>query len=283
MKRYGIKGLMTILAVALVLGLATSALAAGKLSFGIKGGMGFMAPLIKGGDLLPTKDWNDMVDDLNQTLEEGKDWVKSIGGTANINLAEKITRGWDIEGYAQYRITEMFGLRGSVGYLTGMSSVFGWDASYWDSWYGDQMTEKMTGTVSASCLFISLEAILSLPMGNFLLTFGGGPGYYMGQNSYNIRQELSGYWSGTLVHFTGDYPLSGSKIGFRGFLEGEYSTGSLTIGAKFGYRSTGEIETTGEGRLTGEEWGVPIDETGKITGKLDFSGLYILFGIGFTV
>jgi len=51
----------------------------------------------------------------------------------------------------------------------------------------------------------------------------------------------------------------------------------LTIGAELGYRSTGEIETTGE------EWGVHIDETGKITGKLDFSGLYILFGIGFAI
>ena len=283
MKRYGIKELMTILAVALVLGLAPSALAAGKLSFGVEVGMGFMAPLIKGGDLLPTEDWNDMVDDSNQILEDTKDWVEeSMGGTASINLAEKITRGWDIEGYAQYRITEMFGLRGSAGYLTGMKSSFGYDASYWHSSWGET-TDKITATISASCLFISLEPILTLPMGKFLLTFGGGPGYYIGQNSYNIRQELSGDWSGTLVDFTADSRLSGSKIGFRGFLEGEYSTGSLTIGAKFGYRSTGEIETTGEGRLTGEEWGVPIDETGKLAGKLDFSGLYILFGIGFAV
>ena len=283
MKTHGIKGLMTISAVVLVLGLATSALATRKLSFGVGVGMGFMTPLVKGGDLLPTEDWNDMVDDLNQTIEDTKDWVEeTMGGTASINLAEKITRGWDIEGYAQYRITEMFGLRGSVGYLTGMKSGFGYDASYWHSSWGE-MTDKIAAIISASCLFISLEPILSLPMGNFLLTFGGGPGYYMGQNSYTIRQELSGDRSGTLVDFTADSRLSGSKIGFRGFLEGEYSTGSLTIGAKFGYRSTGEIETTGEGRLTGEEWGVPIDETAKITGKLDFSGLYILFGIGFAV
>ena len=145
------------------------------------------------------------------------------------------------------------------------------------------MTQKMTGTISASCLFLSLEPVLTLPMGNFLLTFGGGPGYYTGKSSFSIRQELSGDWSGKIWDLTFDGSLSGSKIGFRGFLEGEYSTGSLTIGAKFGYRSTGEIETTGEGRLTGEQWGVPIDETGEITGKLDFSGLYILFGIGFAV
>jgi hypothetical protein len=86
MKEYKIKGLMAILAVVLVLGLATSAFATGKLSFGVKGGMGFMAPLIKGGDLF-TEDWNDMVDDLNQSLEDTKDWVESMGGTASIDLS----------------------------------------------------------------------------------------------------------------------------------------------------------------------------------------------------
>ena len=64
MKEYKTKGLMAILAVALVLGLTTSALAAGKLSFGVKAGMGLMAPLIEDGDFL-WEDWNDMVDDIN--------------------------------------------------------------------------------------------------------------------------------------------------------------------------------------------------------------------------
>ncbi|TET64735.1 hypothetical protein E3J48_00680 [Candidatus Aerophobetes bacterium] len=284
MKKFEMKGFMAIFATGLILGLATSAFAAGKLSFGVKGGMGFMAPLIKGGDFLPEEDYNDLVDDINQDLEDTRDWAESVGGTASINLAEKITRGWDLEGHAQYKITEMFGLRGSVGYLTGMKSDFGSDLSYWDSWWGDQMTEKITVTVSASCLFISVEPVLTLPLGKFLLTLGGGPGYYMGEGSASVDQELSGvYYWGTLRDLTTDSSLSGSKIGFGGFLEAEYSTETLTMGANVGYRLTGEIETTGEARITGEEEGVPVDETEEITGKLDFSGLYALFMVGFGI
>ncbi len=275
MKEYRTKGLITILAVALVLGLATSAFAAGNWSFGAKGGMGFM---------VPDEDWNDMVDDLNEGLEYTKDLVESIGGTATINLAEKITTGWNIEGYAQYKITERFGLRGSVGYLTGMKSDFGYDASYWSDWWWDDMTENMTTTVSASCLFLSFEPVLTLPVGNFLLTFGAGPGYYMAKGSINLTEEFSGDLSGTLSDVTTDGSFTGEKIGYRGFLQGEYSTGSLTIGAELGYRSTGEIETTGEITTKGEDWWIgPIDETEEVTEKLDFSGLYILFGIGFAV
>ena len=279
MKEYKIKGLMAVLAVALVFGLATCAFAAGKLSFGVKGGMGSMAPLIKGGDML-TEDWNDTVDDINQGLEDDKDWIESIGGTATIDLAETITTGLNVEGYAQYKITEMFGLRGSVGYLMGMKSDFGLDAiDYWSDWWWDWMTEKTTGTVSASCLFLSFEPVLTFPMGNFLLTFGAGPGYYMGKSSFTVTEEVSDSWD-TLLDLTIDAPLSGSKMGYRGFLGGEYSTGSLTIGAELGYRSTGEIETTGETTIT--EGGVLVD-TQETTGKLDFSGLYILFGIVFAV
>ncbi|MBA7684426.1 MAG: hypothetical protein GH144_08350 [Clostridia bacterium] len=45
-----------------------------------------------------------------------------------------------------------------------------------------------------------------------------------------------------------------------------------------------EIETTGKATITGGYWwDVPIHQTEEVTGKLDFSGLYILFGIGFAV
>jgi len=282
-KEYKIKGLRAVLAVALVLGLTTSAFAAGKLSFGVKGGIGFMAPLIKGGDFF-TEDWNDTVDETNQDLEDFKDWVESWWGTATIDLAETITTGSNFEAYAQYKITEKFGLRGSVGYLTGMKSDFGFDATdYWSDLWVDWMTEKMTASVSASCLFVSFEPTLTLPVGNFLLTLGGGPGYYMGKSSFTENLELTGDWLGTLLDLTSDAPLSGSKIGYRGFLEGQYSTDSLTIIGELGYRSTGEIETTGEEKTTGEFLGVPVDETEAVTGKVDFTGLYILFGIGFAV
>ncbi len=117
MQEYKTKGLMAVLAVALVLGLATSVFAAGKFSLGVKAGMGFMAPLIKGGDF-SGEDWNDIVDDLNKDLEDlKKDW-EDTGGTDTINLAVKITSGWDVVGYELYRLSEMFGVRGSVGYLT---------------------------------------------------------------------------------------------------------------------------------------------------------------------
>ena len=238
-----------------------------------------MAPLIEGGNFL-FEDWNDMVDDLNQDLEDDKDWAESIGGTASIDPAEKITRGWNVEGYAQYKITERFGLRGSVGYLMGMKSDYGYELEYWDDWWWDDMTEKWTNTISASCLFLSFEPVLALPMGNFLLTFGGGPGYYMAKSSFSQDYEYSGDWEGIIEDWSIDAPLSGSKMGYRGFLGGEYSTDSLTIGAELGYRSTGQIETTGEATFT--EGGVLVD-TEEVTGKLDFSGLYILFGIGFAV
>ena len=280
MKRHGIKGLMAILAVALVFGLTASALAIGKFSFGVKGGMGLMTPLIAGGDFL-SESWNDGVDSFNQILEDEKAWVESMGGTATIDLAEKITRGWDVEGYIQFNIAGPLGLRGTVGYLMGMNSNYGIDAvDYWDDWWWDWLTQKMAGTVSATCLFLSLEPVLSLPMGNFLLTIGGGPGYYMAKSSSSIAQELSGDLSGPISDWSVDALLSGSKIGYRGFLGGGYSTGSFTIGAEVGYRSTGEIETTGQGTVT--EWDVLVDTT-DLTGKLNFSGLYVLFGILFGV
>ncbi|MBA7666411.1 hypothetical protein ES703_74491 [subsurface metagenome] len=162
----------------------------------------------------------------------------------------------------------------------GMKSDFGFDASYWSDWWWDDMTEKMTATISASCLFVSFEPVLTLPVGNFLLTFGGGPGYYMGKGSFSESYEFSGDWWGTISDSTIDIPLSGNKIGFRGFLQGEYSTNSLTMGAELGYRSTGVIETTGEATFT--EGGVLVD-TQEATGNLDFTGLYILFGIKFGV
>ena len=280
MKRRGMKGLIAILAVALVFGLTTSVFAAGKFSFGIKGGMGLMAPLIAGGDFL-LENWNDGVDGFNQILEDEKDWVESMGGTATIDLAEKITRGWDVEGYVQFNIAGALGLRGTVGYLMGMNSTFGIDAvDYWDAWLGDWLTQKTTGTVSASSLFLSLEPVLTLPMGNFLLTIGGGPAYYMAKSSSSIAEELSGDLLGSLSDWSVDALLSGSKIGYRGFLGGEYSTGNFTIGAEVGYRSTGEIDTTGTGTVT--EWDVLVDTT-DLTGKLDFTGLYILFMLGFGV
>ena len=273
MKEYRTKGLITILAVALVLGLATSAFAAGNWSFGVKGGMGFIAPLIEGGDF-GSESWNDMVDDINELLEDGKSWIEDMGGTVSIDLAEKITKGWNVEGYAQYKISERFGLQASVGILTGMKSTFGGELEDWDDLSG-----KATATISASCLFLSLEPVLTLPMGrNFEVTLGGGPGYYMVKSSISANLELSDLWDTLLV--TVDVPLSASKIGYRGFLGGEYSTGRLTIGAQLGYMSTGEIETTGE--LTIREDGVVLD-TEEMTGKLDFSGLYILFGIGIPV
>ena len=280
MKRYGMKGLMAILAVALVLGLATSALAAGKLSFGVKGGMGFMAPLKE--DPLSGKDYNDYVDDINQELEDMKKEAEAAGWTITLNEAEKITRGWNVEGYIQYRITEMFGLRGSAGYLTGMKSDFGYDATISEG--TEQLTVKNITTLSASCLSISLEPTLVLPLGKFLLTFGGGPGYYIGKSSFNDSIEFSSTTEGKMVDLTIDGSTSGSKIGYRGFLEGEYSTDSLIIGVELSYRSTGEIETTGEVRFTGEVGGESVDELPEeVTGKLDFSGFYILLKIGFII
>ena len=272
---------MAILAVALVLGLATSALAAGKLSFGVKSGVGLMAPLIKSEDLFGEDCWNDMVDDLNQYLKDIKEEVESMGGTASIDLAEKITRSWYVEGYAQYRITKMFALRGNVGYLTGMKSDFGYDVTISEG--TEELTIKEMNALSVSCLSISLEPTLVLPLGKFLLTFGAGPGYYIGKSSFNDSIELSSTTEGKMLDLTMDSSLSGSKIGYRGFLEGEYSTDSLIIGVELGYRSTGEIETTGEMTIKSEEFDVPVDETEEVPGKLDFSGLYILLKIGFII
>ena len=90
-----------------------------------------MMPLIAGGDLL-SEDWNDMVDDINQDLGDEKDWVEAMGMFSK-NLPERITTGWSIEGYAQYRMNKRLGLRGTVGHLIGMTSTFGHHAlDYWD-------------------------------------------------------------------------------------------------------------------------------------------------------
>jgi len=131
MKKHQIKGVLVILAVALVLGLATSGFSQGKWVFGIKGDVTLVEPFVVGGDW--TEKWNDEVDPLNDSLEDYADLLEALGADVTLNTAEKITRGYSVHAYLERRIGEKFGIRTSVEYLMGMSSDYGFDATgYWN-------------------------------------------------------------------------------------------------------------------------------------------------------
>ncbi|TET60315.1 hypothetical protein E3J48_06860, partial [Candidatus Aerophobetes bacterium] len=112
MRRYGVKGMVAILTIALVLGLASSGFSQGKWVFGIKGDVTLVEPFVVGGDW--TEKWNDDVDDINQWLEDIETVLEALGGDVTLNTAEKITRGYSVHAYLERRIGEKFGIRTSV-------------------------------------------------------------------------------------------------------------------------------------------------------------------------
>ncbi len=102
MTKYGTKALLVVVAVVLILGLATSGFAQGKWVFGIKGDMTFLEPFQKGGDF--SEKWNDEVAFVNEGYQStGKIDVAGQGTAAG----EDIFTGpredtWDTEGILDF-------------------------------------------------------------------------------------------------------------------------------------------------------------------------------------
>jgi len=280
MRRYGVKGMVAILAIALVLGLATSGFSQGDWVFGIKGDMTFVEPFVVGGDW--TEKWNDEVDPLNEYLQDIADEVEALGGTITLNKAEKITRGYSVHGYLERRISEKFGFRASVEYLMGMSSDYGYDAAdFWDDWYWDWLDATMEGEISASALKVALAPRLILPMEKFVLNLGAGPLYCSANASLSGKEEVVGDWWGEIYWDSYEATLTGSGFGFYGDIELKIPLDRLTIDVEVGYESTGKIDVDGEATLEGEDFGIPFEDTWDVEGALDFSGPYVAISLEF--
>jgi|GEM_PF-1779407 len=280
MRRYGVKGMVAILAVALVLGLAASGFSQGKWVFGIKGDVTFVEPFVVGGDW--TEKWNDEVDPLNEELQDFADYVEDMGGDITLNTAEKITRGYSVHAYLERRISEKFGFRTSVEYLMGMSSDYGFDAtSVWDDWYWDWLDVTMEGEMSTSALKVALAPRLIVPMGNFVLNLGAGPLYCRASASLTGNYEIVGEFLGDIYWETYEATYTGSGFGFYGDIELKIPLDRLTIDVEVGYESTGKIDVDGEGKIEGEAEGIPFDDEWDVEGALDFSGPYVAISLEF--
>ncbi len=281
MTKYGRKALLAVVAVILTLGLATSGFAQGKWVFGIKADMTFLEPFQEGGDFA-TK-WNDDVDFLNEELEWGADLVELMGGTASINPAEKITRGYSAHAYLERRMSDSFGIRASVDYLTGMSSTYGLTGTdFWDALWADWMDGVYESEMSASALWIGIAPRLIVPMGNFELNFGAGPFYCLANASFKEENELVGDFWGEIFSSSYQTSLAGSKIGYYGDIELKMIFNSMAINVEAGYQSTGKIDVAGQETATGEDFGVPWEDTWDTEGVLDFSGFYVAVSLEFS-
>ena len=281
MRRYGLKGIVAILAIALVLGLATSGFSQGEWVFGIKGDVTWVEPLVVGGDW--TEKWNDEVDLINDDLQDTADFLEALGGDVTLNTAEKITRGYSVHAYLERRISEKFGLRTSVEYLMGMSSDFGYDATdIWDSWYWDWLDVTMEAEVSTSALKVALAPRFIIPMGNFVLNLGAGPLYCRANASFTANSEIVGDWEGEIYWDTYEETYTGSGFGFYGDIELKIPFDGMAIDVEVGYESTGKIKVEGEATLEGEDEGIPFEDAWDLEGAVDFSGPYVALSLEFS-
>lgn len=280
MRRYGVKGMVAILAIALVLGLAAPGFSQGKWVFGIKGDVTLVEPFVVGGDW--TEKWNDEVEDINEWLEDIETVLEALGGDVTLNTAEKITRGYSVHAYLERRISEKFGIRGSVEYLMGMSSDFGFDATdYWSDWWWDWLSAVDEAEISASALKVALAPRFIIPMGNFVLNVGAGPLYCRASASLTENSELVGDWWGEIYWDTYEATYTGSGFGFYGDIELKIPLGSMAIDVEVGYESTGKIDVEGTATLEGEDFGIPFEDEWDVEGALDFSGPYVAVSLEF--
>jgi len=281
MRRYGVKGMVAILAVALVLGLASSGFSQGKWVFGIKGDVTFVEPFVVGGDW--TEKWNDEVDPLNDGFQDLADLLEALGADVTLNTAEKITRGYSVHVYLERRIGEKFGIRTSVEYLMGMTSDYGMDATgYWSDWYWDWVDEVYEAEISTSALKVALAPRFIIPMGNFVLNLGAGPLYCRANASISDNLEVDGDWWGEMYRETGELTVTGSGFGFYGDIELKIPFDGMAIDVEVGYESTGKIKVEGEATVEGEDFGIPFEDAWDVEGALDFSGLYVALSLEFS-
>lgn len=280
MRRYGVEGMVAILAIALVLGLAAPGFSQGKWVFGIKGDVTLVEPLVVGGDW--TEKWNDRVGPINDDLQDLADLLEALGGDVTLNTAEKITRGYSVHVYLERRISEKFGLRTSVEYLMGMTSDYGYDAAdVWSDWWWDWLSEVDENEISASALKVALAPRLIIPMGNLVLNVGAGPLYCRASASYTGNYELVGDWWGDMFWYTYEETYTGSGFGFYGDIELKIPFDGMAIDVEVGYESTGKIDVEGTATVEGEDFGIPFDHEEDVEGALDFSGPYVAVSLEF--
>ena len=243
MKRYLV---ISFLVVGLALGGVSSACAEGKISVGVRAGLG-----------------NFDMADINETLTA---WNTIIGFLAYMNMnfgrdttaeyLQEIKSGMDIEGYVGYNITDKLAVRLIAGYLASKSS---------GSLLAEDPGYKLTLDLKwrPSSYFGGVEPVIRFDLERATVWLGAGVAYYWATLSAEYNYEETGQ---TPEHET--LKLTGSKVGYHGFLEGELPlTERVKVGAWVGFRSTGVID---------------VEEDGA-TDKLDFSGMFYGGCISFAV
>jgi len=285
MKKYGVKGVVPMLVVALVLGLATSGISQGKWVFGVKGNITWAQPLKAGGDM--TQDFNVWVDEWNPLLVDLEELITDADpeNEITIDLAEKITRAYSVHVYGERRIGQRFGIRTSVEYLRSNKSKTGWDAYFWSWGDLDWLSELYEYEVSASAWKIAIAPRLIMPVGkNLELNFGAGPFYCSTTTSWTEYFELIGDWWGEMLWYTSNAKLTGSGFGYYGDIELKFKLSDrMAIDVEVGYESTPKMTTSGLVTTTGEEWEVAFDEEIEMEGASDWTGFYVAVSLEFAI
>lgn len=285
MKKYGVKAVVPILAVALVLGLAASGFSQGKWVFGVKGNIAWVEPLKEGGDF--ANDFNQWVEERNLFLEDLKDDILAADpeNEITIDLEERIDRAYSMHAYAERRIGQTFGIRISGEYLWTNKSKSGWDAYYWDWWEVDWLSEVSKNEISASAWKLAIAPRLIIPVGGMVVNLGVGPFYISTKTAWTSQYQLTGDWVGDIFQSTSNGELSGSGFGYYADLELKFKLSDrMAIDVEVGYESTPKMTISGSETTTGEWEGVPFDaETTDLEGALDWTGFYVAVSLEFTI
>lgn len=284
MKKYGVKAVVPILAVALVLGLAASGFSQGKWVFGVKGNIAWVEPLKEGGDF--AEDFNQWVEERNLFLEDLKQEITDADpeNEITIDLAERIDRAYSMHAYAERRIGDRFALRISGEYLWTNKSKSGLDAYYWDWWEFDWLSEVQKYEISASAWKLAIAPRLIIPVGGMVVNLGAGPFYISTKTVWTSQYEVTGDWWGDMFRYTSNGQLSGSGFGYYADLELKFKLSDrMGINVEVGYESTPKMTTSGQLTTTGETWWGPVDDEDEIEGASDWTGFYVAFSLDFTI
>lgn len=284
MKKYGVRGVVPILAAVLVLGLAASGFSQGKWVFGVKGNIAWVQPIKEGGYF--AEDFNELVTWENLWLEDLKQEITDAdpGNEITIDLAEKINRAYSMHAYAERRIGDRFALRISGEYLWTNKSKSGWDAYYWDWWEFDWVSEVSKYEISASAWKLAIAPRLIIPVGGMVVNLGAGPFYISTKTAWTSQYELTGDWSGNIFQSTSNGELSGNGWGYYADLELKFKLSDrMAIDVEVGYESTPKLTTSGPYTTAGEVWGVPFDDEYELEGASDWTGFYVAVSLEFTI
>ena len=244
MKRYLV---ISFLVVGLALGGVSSACAEGKISAGIRGGLGNfdMARM------------NEEISESNNYFDWMVDEWKSLGGDGTAEHFGAITPGMDIEGFVGYSITDKLAVRLIAGYLASKQISGGYVLTA----PGFKFTES--AKLKATSYLAGVEPVMNFSFDRVAVSVGAGAAYYWATLDMELSVEATGYEP---IHETSK--ATGTKLGYHGFVEGKYALSErVSAGAWVGFRSTGVID---------------VEEDGA-TDKLDFSGMFYGGCISFAV